>query len=330
MRDQSLPVSVVICAFNAQPYIKKALKSIREQTYRNLEIIVIDDGSADSTAAIVSAESELDSRISLIRLDRNSGIAHARQIGLERSSHNWMQFLDSDDVALPTMIERQVATVLTDDKNILGVSTYSYFIGEDEKTIIGEQKVGILTKEDFFGKVSSNKLIFILPNTLFSRAHAIAVGGYRLSGFPAGGEIRYQDFSEDVDLWCRMSDFGAEGKYFITIPEPLFLYRKIAGSVSTANVFWMQQKMRWIKDCLSRRRAGQAEIEFEAYRNGLSVFQRINNLRCDYAAFLYKRMGFCYLRGQYVRAGLLVATVSLLDPRFAIQKLKTQSRGMRT
>ena len=194
-----------------------------------------------------------------------------------------------------------------------------------EKTnIIAEQRVGIKTKEEFFNKFAEKKLMFLLPNTLFSKKLAMKVGGYRLKGFPDSSPVRFQDFSEDVDLWCRLSDLGSEGKYLATVPEPLFKYRKTSSSLSTANVFPMQEKMRWIKDCLVRRRRNLPERSFDNYRAEITLLGKLNNLRVDSAAYIYKRMAFFYLRGQYQVASPLFAVVLLLDPGFAFQKLKTQ------
>lgn len=324
MLDQTFPISVVICVYNAEKYLAKALKSICDQSYKNLEILVIDDASTDASASIAVAMAQTDQRIRLIKLEQNGGIAHARQVGLESARNNWLLFLDADDIALPTMIEKQVA-ILNSDKNIIGVSTYSYICDENEHTI-GIQRVGIISKYEFIGKYKKNKLVFILPNTLFSKPHALLVGGYRLKGFPINGDVRYQDFSEDVDLWCRLADYGKDGKYLITIPEPLFLYRKTTSSLSSTNVFRMQEKMRWIKDCLICRRNGLPEKSFDDYRKSLPTWQRVKNIRSDYAAFFYKKMAFCYLRHQYAFMIPLFAVVCLLDPRLVLQKMRIQKR----
>lgn len=325
MTEPCFAVSVVICAYNAEKYIEKSLRSICEQTYRNLEIIVIDDASTDSTASIAEALVEKDERIRVIRLKSNGGIAHARQVGLESVCHHWLLFLDADDIALPTMIERQVS-LLRQDENIIGVSTYSYVCTDDEDEIIGVQRVGIPSRDEFFVKYAGQKLMFIFNNTLFSKQHALAVGGYRLDGFPVNSSVRYQDFSEDVDLWCRLSDFGSEGKYLVTVSEPLFKYRKTTGSLSTSNIFKMQEKMRWIKDCLKHRRSGLPERSFEEFRQSIKTMQKLDNLRSDYAALTYRKMGFLFMGRCYIRAVLLFAIVCFLKPKFAMQKLKTQKR----
>ncbi len=322
MPDQMLPISVVICAYNAERYLERALRSICEQSYRNLEILVIDDASTDATASLAAAMAAKDNRIRVVTFESNGGLAHARQFGLESVRHDWVLFFDADDIALPTMIEKQVAMMQT-DADIIGVSTYSYYFGDDETKIIAEQRFGFPSKEAFFEKYSKQKLIFLSGPTLYSKAHALAVGGYRLHCSRMTDNVRYQDYCEDLDLWCRLADFGAEGKYLITIPEPLFMYRKTLGSLSTS-VFRMQDKMRWIKDCLKHRRKNLPERSFDEYRQAISGLKKLDYLRSDYAALVYKKMGFFYLRRQYILALPLFALVCLLDPRFVMQKLKTQ------
>ena len=92
MPKQNLPISVVICAYNAEKYLRRSLQSIQEQTYRNLEILVIDDASTDGTAAIALAIAKKDKRIRVIRLKKNGVIANARQTGLEKSRRDWVLF----------------------------------------------------------------------------------------------------------------------------------------------------------------------------------------------------------------------------------------------
>ena len=84
----------------------------------------------------------------------------------------------------------------------------------------------------------------MVPCTLFYKADALAVGGYRQDVMPNEAGTRYEDFSEDLDLWCRMSDLGYRGRYFLTLRESLLRYRKPLESLSTSNLGLMQLKMR--------------------------------------------------------------------------------------
>ncbi len=137
--------------------------------------------------------------------------------------------------------------------------------------------------------------------------------------------IRYEDFSEDLDLWCRLSDLGAKGRYFITIPEPLFRYRKPSESLSTRNVRLMQQKMRWIRDCLRRRRAGGSELSLADYIASRSWLDRVNDYRSDLAAMFYKSAGFAYSDRNYLKVAVFLALTGVFSPKLIRQKIRTQT-----
>ncbi len=91
-------VSVVLPAYNAAPYLPTTLRSITDQSYRDLEVIVIDDGSTDSTAAVVEAFAENDHRVRLVRQDRNRGRSAARNRGIDEARGVWVCPTDADDL----------------------------------------------------------------------------------------------------------------------------------------------------------------------------------------------------------------------------------------
>src|SRR5690242_853594 len=91
-------VSVVIPAFNAERFIGRALKSALGQTYSNLEIVVVDDNSADRTPEVAAG---IDPRIRIIRRKTTSGAAMARNAGIEAADGEYVAFLDADDEWLP-------------------------------------------------------------------------------------------------------------------------------------------------------------------------------------------------------------------------------------
>ncbi len=97
-------ISVIIPAYNIEDYIERCLNSVCEQTYDNLEIIVVDDGSTDNTGKIVDAVAEMDSRIIPIHKE-NGGVSAARNIGLDRACGDYIGFVDGDDVIEKDMYE---------------------------------------------------------------------------------------------------------------------------------------------------------------------------------------------------------------------------------
>ncbi len=98
-------VSVVIPAFQASSTIRDAIDSVLRQTVRDLEVIVVDDGSEDSTSEVV--RSVPDPRVRLIR-QNNAGASAARNTGIQNAAGEWVAFLDADDVWLPTKLETQL------------------------------------------------------------------------------------------------------------------------------------------------------------------------------------------------------------------------------
>ena len=97
-------ISIVIPAYNAAATVGRCLDSLLAQTYRDFELIVVDDGSTDSTAQIISAYAERDSRIRLIRQE-NAGVSAARNVGLDVARGDLIGFTDSDDAVSPEFLE---------------------------------------------------------------------------------------------------------------------------------------------------------------------------------------------------------------------------------
>jgi glycosyltransferase involved in cell wall biosynthesis len=105
-------VSVVMPAFNAEKTIEKSIRSILLQNYRELEMIVADDGSTDRTAEIVQKMAREDSRVRLIRLESNQGCYPARNAAIRASKGKYIAIQDSDDISLSTRIEAQLIPLL--------------------------------------------------------------------------------------------------------------------------------------------------------------------------------------------------------------------------
>jgi glycosyltransferase involved in cell wall biosynthesis len=314
-------VTVIVCCYNAAETVRESLQSVLAQSHPVIQVLVIDDGSTDDSASVVQQIAASASNVRLLRNDRNRGTAYTRMRGLQEATTEFVMFFDSDDRADPRLVALLLEKALT-DRNILGVACHARYFGE--RGTLGIQKIGPTSADEFFSLYHAHKLIFVVPVTLFRRSIALQVGGYRTALLPNAAGIRYEDFSEDLDLWCRMSDLGAQGMYFVTLPIPLFWYRKPSNSVSTRNVSLMQLKMRWIKDCLVRRRSGAPERSLGEYLASRTWMERINDLRSDYAAMCYKKAGFAYSRRQFARLVLFLGAAGLLSPKLIVQKIATQ------
>lgn len=105
MINNSSKISIIIPVYNVKEYIKEAIESVINQTYKNIEIIIINDGANDGSEKICDEYSKIDSRIKLIN-QKNMGLSTARNKGLECITGEYIAFLDPDDVYHPEMIEK--------------------------------------------------------------------------------------------------------------------------------------------------------------------------------------------------------------------------------
>lgn len=224
-------VSVIIPAYNAETFIERTLTSVLNQTYRNIEVIVVDDGSHDRTAEIVGAIAQTDKRIRLIQ-QPNLGVVSARNLAIQQSTGSLIAPLDADDIWFPQNLEKQVNCLIQSDASVGLVYAWSVDINEQEVgtgefhafTIEGKVYTTLLC-HDFVGNASS---------TLIRRSCLETVGGYqRGDDYPQG--------CEDWELYLRI----AEHYQFRVVPEFLVGYRKHAQSMS-CNYERMAQFRDWV------------------------------------------------------------------------------------
>jgi len=202
-------LSIIIPVYNYGKTLDRALSSVFAQTYKNLEIIIIDDGSTDNFTKLKL--NHLDIPNTKIIFQENGGPSKARNEGVKISTGDYILPLDSDDLIHPTYVE-QCIKLITQDKN------YSPIYCD---TVHQGQMKGIEERPEW----SKERLIngpFIVNCSMFSREAFDSIDGYDedLKGW------------EDYDMWLRMMQKGYVGK---RIPSPLFIYfhHESEGTVST-------------------------------------------------------------------------------------------------
>ena len=111
-------------AYNCAHYLKDSISSILAQTYGSYEFLIIDDGSTDETSEILSEFSAIDSRIINLRNERNCGISHSLNMGLEIAKGRYVARMDADDVSFPERIEKQVRYLK--DRKLFNFNSITY------------------------------------------------------------------------------------------------------------------------------------------------------------------------------------------------------------
>jgi len=231
--------SVIIPTYNSVKYLPEAIDSILNQTYKDFEIIVIDDGSTDKTKDIVDTFiKEYRNKIRYF-YQQNKGPGAARNRGIEMATGEYIAFLDSDDLWLPEKLEKSLNFL-----NSYGfdwICTASYKLNSDNKKSIRYVNNAFLD--------SSEKRLNILKNGLFFFSHLhIEVAGVltRKHCFKKAG-LFDENFiiGEDVDLWFRFEEAKLSGGY---LNEPLYIYRLNKDSITkTKKITGLQENIRLAK-----------------------------------------------------------------------------------
>ena len=155
-------ISVIIPVYNGPDALKRAVASVLDQTYRNFELIIVDDCSSDPVEEAVS--SFTDGRIMYLRHDENKGVSAARNTGMRQASGSFWAFLDSDDEMFSSRLELQLKVFLDLGPDIgLMLSNLGSFDGEDQTYVPGDIPSGRVTCSRFPGS------IFVPPSSWMLR-----------------------------------------------------------------------------------------------------------------------------------------------------------------
>ena len=155
--ENELLVSIIVPVYNVEKYIERCIESIINQTYKNLEIILVDDGSIDKSINICKKYSKIDNRIVIIEQE-NKGVSSARNTGIKNSHGDFIGFVDPDDFIEPNMYKILINNVLKYNCNVgvCGVRNIEDITGKlIEETIQQEDK--ILNNEEFWKKLLNGK-----------------------------------------------------------------------------------------------------------------------------------------------------------------------------
>ncbi len=132
-------ISIVIPVYNAEKYLSRCVESIIDQTYKNLEIILVDDGSLDNSGGICDDYAEKDNRIKVIHTE-NNGAGLARKIGIKASAGNYIGFVDSDDWIDNHMYQYMMELMIEQDVELVQTGFWLFSEGEKVSHGVGENK----------------------------------------------------------------------------------------------------------------------------------------------------------------------------------------------
>jgi len=216
MSDLNPLISVIMPVYNAEKYLAQAIESILKQTYTNIEFIILNDGSTDSSFKIIKHYEAIDFRLKVINSEVNKGLIYQLNLGLGCARGEFIARMDADDIANLTRLETQQRFLLDNSKvsvvgcGVITINGKGDFIGQAE----------FPSSQDHVFWESFFKCPISHPTTMFYRSVALAAGSYRPDSFPA----------EDFDLWTRILKTGE----IVNLPDKLLCYRFHEGSTSVS------------------------------------------------------------------------------------------------
>ncbi|MCF2141367.1 MAG: glycosyltransferase family 2 protein [Candidatus Lokiarchaeota archaeon] len=212
-------ISVIITTFNRASVVGKAIKSVLLQTYQNIELLIIDDGSDDNTNEVIKEWMKKSNKIQFFRLSTNLGANAARNKGIQLANGKYIAFLDSDDEWLPRKLEKQIELFKKKKSQKLGM-VYCGLMKKYPNGIISfkiEKKSGNVFQKLLVSNFIGGASIPLIKKNVFE-----VCGGFDESRiFQRGG-------SQDYDMWLRIASKFSIG----VVPEILVYYNISKNSIS--------------------------------------------------------------------------------------------------
>jgi len=266
-------VSIIIPTYNREKFLSKAIKSILTQTFKDFELIIVDDGSIDNTREIVNGFIKQDRRIRYIYRKNSGGTSVPRNEGIKQANGNYIAFLDSDDQWLPEKLEKQITFFKNSkDKKLGFLGCGALAVKENTESIIAEYKLPNSFRGNVFFKLLKNNFILSPSGIIISKKILDMVGML---------DKKFKMVT-DWDLYIRILK-----KYnFDFIKEPLFKYY-----VHEKNITKTLDRREMIEDAVNL---------FEKHKNDYSFYfpnLYAENLR--YFANFYCKTGFMKLGRKY-------------------------------
>jgi len=281
-------ITVITIVYNGERYIREAVDSILNQTYKDFEYVIVDNNSTDKTPAILREYAQKDRKIKIIR-EPQQGILYARNAGLKVAQGEWIAVLDADDIALPDRLECQL-NLVEKNPDVILVGSGLILIDENGKFI--KRYSYPSDHKSLVDRLENQKAFFAHSSAFFKRSVVSKLNGYRIL------------YGEDYDLWLRLSMCGE----IACVPEPLIKLRVFVMSHSyvVSQESWTLSNLAALV-CHFLRKEGLAdpslakEDEWNKFlaqvrirAESLSVFQKGKAMRELYRIWYSKENGKLY------------------------------------
>lgn len=254
--EQTPTISVVIPVYNAEAYLPKCLESVRTQTFRDWEAILIDDGSTDDSARICEETAEQDPRFRVIHKE-NAGVSTARNTGLDAARGEYVIFVDADDICKKTYFEKMVSAMRTYEPDLVISGFVRFKEGWEAEQLITRYSITLMKKTRQFLHLYTESRLNLFGVSVWAKMfRRDMIEKHHIRFDPA---ISYEEDCIFVaDCVPHMNTFAVVG-------EALYRYRQMGDSLSRG---YRKGTFRYLVNGLNRRRALLKEygLEGDLYR----------------------------------------------------------------
>ena len=269
-------VAFLVPVYQSEKTIKGCLDSILGQTQTDFEVVVVDDGSTDNSAAIVDEIASKDSRVRLVRNRVNAGVAHSLNVGVDHTDADLVARLDADDEAATSRLQTQLERM----KASPAIGVCGSFVTYIGRTTAHDRLARVpVEHEDIQAQLRETMHSpFYHPSVMFRRSLVLEAGGYRT----------FFKNAEDYDLWLRLS----RQTTFANIPLPLTRYR-----LSTQGATMSRLKEQRLYALLAKRSAA------EPHRDLADLWTDLTNAADDAEMAAFARKEYRHFAAELVDLG---------------------------
>jgi len=255
-------VSIIVPVFNVENYIAECIESIQKQTFKDFEVLVVDDCGQDRSIEIVEKYAKKDPRIKIIKHEKNKGLGTARNTALDASTGKYIFCVDSDDWIMETYIEKIYNKLEESNLNSVWVKPYTYW-----------QNEGRMSETFYFPQLANHPGGFInLKPDIIGNFPAYAWNKAYRASFLKENNVRWADGLMYEDIYFYYQFFTKSPKIYL-LNELLYVYRRRDGSI--------------ISDCVAgtRRIEDIFDVTYLIYN-----YMKDNNLFPKYEKSFYRLM----------------------------------------
>lgn len=232
-------VSIIVPVYNVEKYFDECVQSLINQTYSNIEIILIDDGTPDKCGEMADEYAKKDCRIKALHKE-NGGQGSARNYGLEYATGDYYCFVDSDDFLALDYVEKMITAIVTNHADVVFSNYYNYFVN-------GNKPSSRLLEYEGINEYTPNEFLEQLYNYPGAFCY-VAMKFYRKDVFK---NLRFKNMlCEDAQLILYIIDNCNKICY---IPDVLYYYRRRKSStINVKQELFLHYEMEWVEDHMKR------------------------------------------------------------------------------